>query len=201
VDQLLQTIFAIADNGTALFWLMFAASLANTFFPPIPIEFATVFAGYLVSAGHGDIPVIISATVAGMTLGSVAVYYLARIYGTPLFARPPFDRIVKKDTYDRAAAWFEAYGIGTLFLAKFVPGMNFVAIVCAGILRFGQTKAVAGIFASNLFVFALLAFIGKTAGERWQDVYRLLGKAGGVIAVVVILLLLALLFFRSRIKK
>jgi membrane protein DedA with SNARE-associated domain len=77
MDVFLSQVYCIANDPVSLFWLLFFSSLGNNIFPPIPIEFGTVFAGYLASKGHGTLPVIIAGTASGMILGSLLLFAAA----------------------------------------------------------------------------------------------------------------------------
>jgi membrane protein DedA with SNARE-associated domain len=191
MDQFLDRIFLLADSPVALFFTMFFASIVNTFFPPVPIEFGTVFAGYIVSEGHGSMLIIISSTALGMSVGGIILYEIARRYGAHYFDKKFFSKMMPESLYEKTIELVYRYGVGSLFLAKFIPGMNFCAIVCAGLFKLGHVKTYAGIIASNIVIFSLLAFIGKLAGDNWPAAFKLFGKTAGITAIIIILLLIA----------
>lgn len=201
MDIFLQQVYSIANDPVSLFWLLFFSSLGNTIFPPIPIEFGTVFAGYLASKGHGTLPVIITGTASGMILGSMLLYAAARVYGPPFLNSASFRRVLRREQYDRAAQWFRKYGVWTFFAAKFAPGMNLCAVLCAGILGLDAGRAAAGIIGSNLVVFAGLAFLGKSVGENWQAAYRLVGGIGFLSFVLLLGGVLAVTFLKRPKKQ
>lgn len=181
----LNHLYLMADNPVLLFIIMFVSGLGNMFFPPIPIEAGTVFAGYLVSIGHASIIIIITATSTGMFLGSLLLYVLAKKFSESIFSQKPFSKLITKKSYERMRLWFEKYGVWSLFAAKFVPGMNFCAVFCTGVLKLSKTKTVLGLLASNLLFFSLLTLAGKYAGENWEQVYKFFGKLG-IINVLII---------------
>lgn len=196
MDVFLSQVYCIANDPVSLFWLLFFSSLGNNIFPPIPIEFGTVFAGYLASKGHGTLPVIIAGTASGMILGSLLLYAAARVYGPPLLNSASFQKVLRREQYDRAAQWFHKYGVWTFFVAKFAPGMNLCAVLCAGILKLDAGRAGAGIIASNLLVFAGLAFLGKSVGENWQAAYRIVGGIGFLFFAVILGTVLTVAFLK-----
>ena len=105
---------------------------------------------------------------------------------------------MKQGAYDRASQWFRSYGILAFFLSKLVPGMNFMAVACAGILRLDAVRAFAGILGSNVFVFGLLALAGKAAGERWRDVSSAMSRIGtAFIAVLAVTIVLIVIYVRA----
>lgn len=203
MEHLLARIYSIADNPPALAAVLFISALANSLFPPVPVELAAVFAGYLVSQGHGSLPVVIGATTAGMFIGSFTLYLTARHYGPALVARRPFNRILKEKDLDRFSRWFEKYGVWSFFLAKFVPGLSFAAIFAGGTLKLSRTKALAGLLASNLLVFSLLVLLGFTVGDEWRRVYTLFGSisTGIFLVLIIVCAALYLLFWRHEKKR
>ncbi|MHB9154172.1 MAG: DedA family protein [Endomicrobiales bacterium] len=199
-QHFIEHIYLVADAPASLFAVMGLAALGNTFFPPIPIEAVTILAGYLASTGHGSLAVIIAATTLGMFLGSMALFFLVRYWGSGLLLKPPFNRLVDRQSVERASAWFQKYGIAAFFFAKFVPGMNFCAVFAGGILRMGKGRAVLGIFLSNLACFTGLAYLGFLSGEKWREVYAFAGKTGMLTAALVVLAALCFMLCRRFLR-
>lgn len=183
----LHYVYAVIDNTFLTGVALFVAGIGNIFFPPIPVEMAAAAAGYLVSIGHGSIPVIIFAPTAGMFLGSALLYTLAKIRGPEILGSRIFSRFVNKEVFDHAVTWFGRYGIWALFIGKLVPGMNFCAVLASGILRMPTAKAYLGFALSNLAAFAALAYAGKLAGDHWKEAYEILGATGLALGLAVII--------------
>ena len=203
MDNFLDYVFNFADNPFALFAVLFFGAMFNTFFPPVPVEIGTVFAGYLVSQGHGSLWVIISSTTLGMFAGSIILYNVAKANGLAILKIPLFARVINKKILDRTERWLEKYGALSILAAKFIPGMYFCAVVASGILSLKKPKLYSAFFFINLAAFTVHAFIGKMAGENWRHVYRALGKTGMflllLIAVAAGLTYLAGKLFRKKI--
>lgn len=192
MEQLLTTAVSYADNSFALFTFLFLASFVNFFFPLVPIELVTVFCGYLVSRGHSSLPVVISSTTLGMFFGSVLFYRVAKYYGVPVLKKPFVARFIDTAALDRTRGWLEKYGTVSLFFSKFVPGVYLCAVVSSGILALKESRIYTAFFLSNLAVFSLLAGVGKIAGERWREVYAVLGKTGATVLFVALVAAMAI---------
>lgn len=186
MENLLNYVYVVSDSAFLSGLAFFLAGIGNIFFPPIPVEMAAAAAGYLVSTGHGIIPVIIVAPTLGMFSGSVLLYSLAKIRGPEILETRLFRRFVNKKIFDHAVIWFDRYGIWALFLGKLVPGMNFCAVLASGILRMPTAKAYTGFALSNLAAFVLLAYAGKTAGDHWKEAYEIIGATGMALGLAVI---------------
>ena len=202
MEDFLAYVFDFADNPYALFAVLFFGALLNTFFPPVPIEIGTVFAGYLVAEGHGSLWIIISSTTLGMFTASIILYHIAKKYGVSIIKKPFFARFLNPKVLKRMEIWLEKYGALSLLATKFIPGGYFCAVVASGILSLKKPKLFSAFFFVNLAAFAVHAYIGKMAGENWRHVYRALGKTGMflllLIAVAAALTYLAGKLFRKK---
>jgi membrane protein DedA with SNARE-associated domain len=153
--------------------------------------------GFLASEGHGSLPVIVAAVTLGMFSGSVLFYHIAKYYGVSVLKKPFFARLLNEETLGRTRAWFEKYGVVSLFAAKFIPGVYFCAVISSGILSVRRYRIYPAFLFSNLAAFATLAFIGKFSGENWRQVYGVIGRAGAAVSAIVLLAgSLAYLIFR-----
>jgi membrane protein DedA with SNARE-associated domain len=203
LDQFLDYVFNFADNPFALFSVLFLGALFNTFFPPVPIEIGTVFAGYLFSQGHGSFLVIVFSTTLGMFTGSIILYHVAKKYGFSIIKKPFFAGFLNAKVLKRTEIWLEKYGALSILVTKFIPGMYFCAVVASGVLSLKRPKLYTAFFFINLAAFAVHAYIGEKAGENWRHVYRALGKTGMflliLIAVAAALTYLAGKLFRKKI--
>lgn len=199
MENLLSYVLNLADNPFTLFAVLFGA-LINTFFPPVPIEFGAVFAGYLSSEGHGSMLVIISATTLGMFTGSVIFHKVVKRYGTAMLKRSFLDKFVNEKMLLRTEIWLEKYGAISLFVAKLIPGMYFCAVIASALLSLKQTRLYVGFFLASLAGFTVHAYIGKLAGENWRVVYAAIGETGGIIIVTAIIVA-ALTYLIMRFSK
>lgn len=177
MDQLIATLAGAASLPIALYATLFTAAAASSFFPPVPMEAGMVFAGYLVSRGYASLPAVVIPVVAGMSLGGIAVFEIARRFGSVYFERAVFARLMPPALYLRTLSVVRRYGVWALFVAKAIPGMYFCALVCIGLFRMGTGAAYAGIIASNCVVVTALACLGFFAAEHWQSVFFRYGAA------------------------
>jgi membrane protein DedA with SNARE-associated domain len=200
LEQLLNTAVSFADSPVALFIFLFLAGFANFFFPLVPIELVTVFCGYLVSQGHSSLVSVISAPTLGMFAGSVLCYRISRYFGAPILEKPFFARYLNDDALTRTRHWLEKYGAVSLFFSKFVPGVYLCAVVSSGILALKESRIYTAFLLANLALFMLLAFIGKIGGERWREVYAVVGKKGAsaIVGTLLVCMFISLVVKLAR---
>lgn len=180
--HLLNWIAALSGEPWHLAWLLFMLALANAVFPPIPLESATLLAGFLVGARRGSLAGVIFPAALGMSVGSIFLYGLGRRRGYDVLTGTHLARIFPAGIVRLAMAWFDRYGLWVLFLGKIAPGIGLVAALASGILRYRPAKALPAIVGSNLAFFSLLAFLGRSLGARWLKTSGYLGKVGLVAA-------------------
>lgn len=196
--QFLSHVHLFIDQPAYLFLLLFAASVLNTYFPPVPVEGATLAAGYLASTGHGSLFIIIASTTLGMSVGGLSLFYLARAYGNTVIERPPLNKLIDRKSYEKGVVWFQKYGVWALFLGKLIPGMCFCSIVCSGILKLGRRKAIFGIFSSNLLFFGGIALTGMYAGREARHFVATIRYFGSYAYLAAAAIVLTALFFYLR---
>ena len=107
------------------YWGVFLLIALENIFPPIPSEVILTFGGYMTAQTNLTIQGVIAASTAGSVFGAFVLYRLGKIldvnklevvierYGRIL-------RLTKNDIY-RADAWFDKYGIWTVFFCRFIP--------------------------------------------------------------------------------
>lgn len=156
-----------AGNPYILFSLFFAFSFLNVFFPPVPLESAVLFGGYLAGAGEVSLGTVVGASVLGMTCGSVLLYGLVRRLGIVFVKRLPLAKSISHESFHRAADWFRHYGIWAALIGKFIPGMSLCMVISLGVLHVEARKSIPILFFSNFIFFALLGWLGNTLGAHW----------------------------------
>jgi membrane protein DedA with SNARE-associated domain len=136
----------------------------------IPSEIVLAYGGYLV--WQGDIS-FLGAVVCG-TIGAIVqqwiLYAIGRYGGRPFLDRFGKYIKIKPKHMDIAERWFEKYGTGMVFFARFVPVMRQVISIPAGITRmniwtFTVLTALASIPWSILFV-----YLGMKLGDQWENI-------------------------------
>ncbi|WP_102716239.1 DedA family protein [Paenibacillus castaneae] len=169
----------------------------------IPSEVVLGFGGYLV--WKGDIS-FWGAVLFG-TLGAVGqnwiLYAIGRYGGRPIVEKYGKYIKIKKKHVDKAETWFNKFGAGIVFTARFVPVMRQVISIPAGMARmnfglFTLLTALASLPWSILFI-----YLGKSLGENWDQIDE---KAGAyvqpaiLIAIALLIVYVLFKFVRARRK-
>jgi membrane protein DedA with SNARE-associated domain len=136
----------------------------------IPSEIVLAFGGYLVSKGEITFTgAVIFGTIGGV-IAQIFVYWLGRYAGRPFLERFGKYIFIQKKHIDISEQWFQRYGTGVIFTARFIPVVRHAISIPAGIARmplwiFTLYTTLAVIPWSIFFV-----YIGKKLGDNWREV-------------------------------
>lgn len=158
----------------------------------IPSEIVLGFGGYLVSKKE----ITFWGAVLFGTLGAVGqnwiLYYIGRYGGRPIVEKYGKYIKIKQKHVDIAEKWFNKYGAGIVFTARFVPVMRQVISVPAGMARmnfglFTLLTALASLPWSILFV-----YLGMSLGDNWEQIDQ---KAGAYVQPAILIALALLIVY------
>ena len=127
------------------------------------------------------------------------IYFLGRRYGRGIIERHP--RLFHKELIPRVKEYFKRWGIGTIFISRFLVGMRTVVPLFAGISRFGFRWFIGPMVISILVQHALIVYLGHSLGLNWEQIKHVLSRANIWFAVAALLLgVLIYLWFRKKYK-
>jgi membrane protein DedA with SNARE-associated domain len=184
----------------ALYGTMFVAAAIENIFPPIPADTIVAFGSFLAARGQGTIVGAFLAVWLGNLSGAALMYGAGRRYGASQVEK----RLLKDkgaSAEGRLRTLYERYGIGALFLSRFVPGVRAIVPPFAGALRvpFIPALAVMGI-ASGIW-YGLVAWLAFRVGANWDALQATLKKYGTIAAIAALAIAAAaaiVWFFRKR---
>lgn len=158
----------------------------ETFFPPIPSEVVLPLAGFQVDRGHLLFAGALLAATLGAVVGSLGLYFIARIGGRPLVLR--LGRVVRVTAadLDRGDRWFDQHGAKLVLFGRLLPGARSLVSLPAGLARMpvGRFCLLTAI-GSGLWNAALLA-LGMALGSNWSRVGNVIGPASSVVVALLV---------------
>ncbi|MEK4356133.1 DedA family protein [Paenibacillus sp. FSL M7-1455] len=136
----------------------------------IPSEIVLAYGGFLVSSGHISFIGAVLFGIIGGVIAQLFVYWIGRYGGRPVLEKYGKYIFIHKKHIDAAEAWFNKYGSGVIFTARFIPVVRHAISIPAGISkmniwRFTLLTTLATIPWSILFV-----YLGSVLGEKWEDI-------------------------------
>lgn len=176
-------------------------------FPPIPSEIILLFGGFLTTTSDSvtAVGVIIAATI-GAVIGAIILYGIGLLLDVERLEKI-VDRWghilrIKKEDIHKADAWFDKYGVWTIFLCRFVPVIRSLISIPAGMSNMNFPLFLIFTTLGTLIWNTVLVLLGLWLGESWTTVETYLGYYQDVVIVVLaILVVLFVIWFIRRNKK
>ncbi|MFF8101867.1 DedA family protein [Streptomyces sp. NPDC016640] len=162
----------------ALYAVLIAVSLLDSFLPLIPSEPVVIIAGIAGATGQTNIMLVIAATTVGAFLGDLVPYSIGRWMGERALKRLPVGTKRRK-TYD----WFERElalrGGFVLVSTRFIPVGRYLATGTAGVVGYPLRRFMLYVAISTFTWSAYTALSGYLGGVFFQE-NTLLSVAVGV---------------------
>src|SRR6478672_10535183 len=156
----------VGDLGLAgIFVLMVLESACI----PIPSEATMLFAGFNVSDGHYSLFAAVAVGSLANLVGSWIAYAVGYYGRVDVLEKHGKKLHIKKSHLEWADRWFQRHGDATVFFARMVPIVRTFISLPAGVARMPFWRFTVFTLAGCVpWVFAL-TFIGKEAGDNWDN--------------------------------
>jgi len=161
----------------------------------VPSEIVLSYGGFLVSTGQVSFIGAVIAGVIGGTIAQMFLYWLGYFGGRPAVLKYGKYLLIKEKHVEMAEKWFERYGAGVVFTARFIPVVRHAISIPAGMAKmslktFTLLTAIASIPWSILFI-----TIGMKLGQHWDNIENVAGnytKPIGITVVVIVVMYVAI---------
>jgi membrane protein DedA with SNARE-associated domain len=162
----------------------------------IPSEIVLAYGGYLVYMGDINFfGAVLFGTIGGV-IAQLFVYWIGRYGGRPVLEKYGKYILIHKKQIDASEAWFEKYGTGVIFTARFIPVVRHAISIPAGISRMNLGKftiltTLAVIPWSILFV-----YLGYYLGAKWETIDEVAGPY--IMPIILTALALLIVYFLMK---
>jgi membrane protein DedA with SNARE-associated domain len=142
----------------------------------VPAEIVLPLAGFWVANGEFNyIGMVIAGTIGG-TIGPLTLYALGRYGGRPLVVKYGKYFLINERQVDAADRFFEKYGAGVAFFARFLPVVRTAISVPCGMAKMSVWKFAIYTFSAMLPITALYIYLGMKLGENWEEASALFSE-------------------------
>ncbi|MDG4656265.1 DedA family protein [Ectobacillus antri] len=160
INQLLEFFMSLGYFGIAL----------GLMIEIIPSEIVLSYAGYMVSQGKINfIEAVIAGTIGG-TLAQIFLYWLGYYGGRPFVEKYGKYVLINKHHLDIAESWFNKYGVGVIFSARFIPVVRHAISIPAGLAKMSLWKftlyTVLAVIPWSIF----FIYLGEKLGANWRHI-------------------------------
>jgi membrane protein DedA with SNARE-associated domain len=199
-------IFSIIENYGYLG--VFLIIVIENVFPPIPSELVLPFSGFMTTKTELSVAMMIVASTAGSVVGGTILYYIGTILDVERLEKivdrwGKYLQLKREDVY-KADAWFDRYGIWTVFFCRMVPLLRSLISVPAGMSNMKTPLFLLFTLLGTAIWNTLLIVIGAKLGENWTqilsytEVYSDIIYAVGAIAILAVLIFFGRRFFYKK---
>jgi membrane protein DedA with SNARE-associated domain/rhodanese-related sulfurtransferase len=156
---------------------------------PVPAIPTLIVAGAIGAGGQLPLPAVFSASIVACVLADSGWYLVGQLYGMQVLKTLCRVSLEPDSCVNQTQTRFERWGVNSLVIAKFVPGLSTIAPPMAGVLRVGWVRFI------GLSSLAAVLWVGAGLGAGMlfsAQIERLLAYLDriGSIAVLVTLVFL-----------
>ena len=171
--------------------LAFFAAIENVI-PPLPTDAVVAFGSFLAARGQGSVWVTWFVAWFGNIAGAAAMYLVGRHYGHSIFNRA-LVRWGGPQAEHRLALMYQRYGVPSLFVSRFLPGIRALVPVFAGAARLPFIRLIVPISLASGLWYGFLAFIAYRAAADWETLQATISQYNRGITVLAVLTVAAVI--------
>ena len=185
--------YVLGKNVFLIYGFFFLSSFLQMIFPPHPGDVILVFQGYIttVSDSVNFLPVLLTNLAATMA-GSLCIYKLGYKNGESVLDFPLVKKYILQKHREKAAKLFDKYGYFAILISKFVPGVNAVMLLFAGIFKVRARHAYLSVLVSSLLHHIFCLLLGRWVGYNLQHIKRILTAYN--VAIIIFISAAALVY-------
>ncbi len=187
---------------TLLVALVSLAALENVF-PPMPADVLIAFGAFVAARQQASPVPAFLVVLGGNMAGALVMYALGRRFGAT-WTEKKFHLKHKDTAGSRLSSWYARYGVASLFLARFIPGIRAIVSPFAGALKTPVLAATAAISLASAIWYGLITILAFRAGNDWEAVAGAIGRLArntGLIALALAIAIVAVVWYRRRNRK
>jgi membrane protein DedA with SNARE-associated domain len=185
-DKIVDPIVNVATDfiGSAGVVAVFVLMTLESACIPVPSEAIMLFAGFSVSEGELTMFGIVAAGVLGNLVGSWIAYAVGYYGRLDLLERNKLVHISPKHL-KWADDWFERYGSATVFFSRMLPIVRTFISLPAGVAKMPFWRFTAYTLAGCIPWVLMLALIGQSVGDNWEQWRHKLGYLDYVVLAAI----------------
>ncbi|MCK6570501.1 DedA family protein [Myxococcota bacterium] len=149
-------------------WLMLAGLGV-----PLPEDIPLIFGGAMAGAGKIDVYVHFFLSMAFILIGDSCLFFIGRRIGTATEVSPRWSKLITHERREKVHAFFEKYGMWTVFFGRFVAGIRGAVFLSAGIANYSFSKFLLMDFLAALISVPVWIYLGWIFGENWHDILEI----------------------------
>lgn len=159
----------------------------------IPSEIVLGYGGYMIVLGKVEFLGAFAAGVIGGTFAQLLLYWIGSYGGRPFLENYGKFLLIKKNHLDLSEAWFEKYGSGVIFGARFIPVVRHAISLPAGISKMSIWKFTLYTVAAMIPWTIFFLYLGIELGSNWMYIKE--AARPYLIPVISFVILMAVVYY------
>jgi membrane protein DedA with SNARE-associated domain len=167
----------------------------------IPSEIVLSYAGFLIAQGHINFWGAMIAGIIGGTIAQIFLYWIGAYGGRAFIQKYGKYILINNSHLTIAEKWFDKYGVGVIFTARFIPVVRHAISIPAGIARMSLSKFTFYTVLAMIPWAYMFILIGENLGKNWDKAKSIIAPYSPYIMLGAVILLLVYLLVMRRFKK
>jgi membrane protein DedA with SNARE-associated domain/rhodanese-related sulfurtransferase len=163
---------------------------------PVPAVPTLVMAGGLAANSQLSLMALFSGSVIACLVADCGWYLLGQVYGIRVLKTLCRISLEPDSCVSQTQSRFERWGVNSLIIAKFVPGLAIIAPPMAGALRIGWLRFILLSTASAFLWVGTALFAGFLFKSQIEAVLVNLDRFGSIVALAAVTLLVAYIAYK-----
>lgn len=178
---------------------IFLLIMLENVFPPIPSEVILTVGGFMTTTTTMTIPGVILASTAGSVVGAVILYGVGLLLDVERLEKI-IDKYgswlrVKKADIHKADAWFDRFGVWTVFFGRLIPLVRSLISIPAGMSNMKFWLFISFTTLGTLLWNTVLVFVGEAVGDNREQIMHQLALYSNVVYSLIALGAIAAIWY------
>jgi len=162
----------------------------------IPSEIVLSYGGFMVGLGNINFVGAVIAGTIGATIAQIFLYWIGSYGGRPFLEKYGKYLLIHKKHLDISEKWFEKYGAGVVFFARFIPVIRQAISIPAGIAKMPISTFIFFTVLATVPWCIIFIYLGLKLGENWSKIKEITAPYVDVAAIVIIAAFLLFILFK-----
>jgi membrane protein DedA with SNARE-associated domain/rhodanese-related sulfurtransferase len=155
---------------------------------PVPAVPTLIIAGAVAADGQLSLGALFLGSVAACLLADCGWYWVGQVYGIRVLKTLCRISLEPDSCVSQTQTRFERWGVNSLVIAKFVPGLAIIAPPLAGAMRIGWLRFIALSTLSAALWSGCALFAGVLFRPQIQQLLHVLDRLGSAVGLIAVLL-------------
>lgn len=167
----------------------------------IPSEIVLSYGGFLIAKGEINFFGALIAGLIGGTLQQWFIYWIGYYGGRPFVKKYGKYILLHEKHVAISEKWFERYGGGVVFFARFIPVVRQAISIPAGLAKMPFGKFTAYTVLAMIPWSILFFYLGMTLGKNWRKIDQVAGPYINLIGLAALIVVIPFILIKWNQKK